>query len=178
MRKMVSVECFQCKKEFQKTFSEYSRSERKGQRHFCSLSCSSKRRHIDTPSEGYWHLGLCSKNRRDEYTPFRWFLLRAIGRRGNKEVDLTLEDLKFIWDKQEGLCPLTGWELELPISTTGKWPECEWSHRASLDRIDSSKGYVKGNVRFIAVIANYARNSHTDGELIRFCKAVTRMAEG
>jgi hypothetical protein len=28
---------------------------------------------------------------------------------------------------------------------------------ASLDRIDSSKGYVKGNVQFVSAILNYAK---------------------
>tara|TARA_X000000950_G_scaffold234904_1_gene285076 strand:+ start:286 stop:492 length:207 start_codon:yes stop_codon:yes gene_type:complete len=44
--------------------------------------------------------------------------------------------------------------------------------RASLDRVNSSKGYVKDNVRFIAVIANYCKHSFSDDEVKLFCKAV------
>jgi hypothetical protein len=44
--------------------------------------------------------------------------------------------------------------------------------RASLDRIDNSKPYVQGNVRFISLMANYAKNDMTDAELVGFCKAV------
>jgi hypothetical protein len=41
-----------------------------------------------------------------------------------------------------------------------------------LDRIDHSKGYIEGNVRFVACIANYARNAFTDEDLQEFCEAV------
>lgn len=43
---------------------------------------------------------------------------------------------------------------------------------ASLDRIDNSKGYLKGNVRFVSMMANLARSTFSDNELIRFCKSV------
>lgn len=44
--------------------------------------------------------------------------------------------------------------------------------RASLDRIDSSIGYVKGNIQFISLIAQFAKNDFSDTEVINFCKAV------
>ena len=44
--------------------------------------------------------------------------------------------------------------------------------QASLDRIDNSKGYVKGNVRFVALIYNYARNGFDDEAVLAFCNAV------
>lgn len=42
----------------------------------------------------------------------------------------------------------------------------------SLDRIDSSKGYVKGNVQVISYKANAMKNNATEEELVRFAKAV------
>ena len=83
-----------------------------------------------------------------------------------------MKDLKNIWEQQKGICPLTGWELKLPDTTDG-WKNPPDIRRASLDRIDSSRPYEIGNIRFISVIANYAKNSFTDQEVIEFCKAVS-----
>jgi hypothetical protein len=33
---------------------------------------------------------------------------------------------------------------------------------------------MKGNVRFISLMANYARNSMSDEELLEFCRAVEK----
>ena len=48
-------------------------------------------------------------------------------------------------------------------------------YTASLDRIDSEKGYVKENVRFVAVIANFSKNKFSDEDVIDFCEAVTQV---
>ena len=37
---------------------------------------------------------------------------------------------------------------------------------------DSGESYIEGNVRFVAIIANYCRNNFTDNEVKLFCKAV------
>jgi hypothetical protein len=49
---------------------------------------------------------------------------------------------------------------------------------ASLDRIDSSKGYIKGNIQFVSVIANYAKNEMTHDEMLYFCKATAKFWSG
>lgn len=45
---------------------------------------------------------------------------------------------------------------------------------ASLDRIDNAKGYIQGNVRFITVMANLARSTFTDEQVLEFCHAVVQ----
>lgn len=88
-------------------------------------------------------------------------------------TNLSLDELKRIWEAQNGTCPLTDWKLILPIVTQhGDWENGRNSRNASLDRIDSSKGYVIGNVRYIALIANYARNNFSDNDVIGFANAV------
>lgn len=83
-------------------------------------------------------------------------LLRSEYRDRNNKCgcDLTIEYIKQIWDDQNGICPLTGWALILPQGTAKGWETSDPSN-ASLDRIDPSKGYVKGNVRFIAYMAKH-----------------------
>ena len=43
---------------------------------------------------------------------------------------------------------------------------------ASIDRIDNDLGYIEGNVRFVSVMYNYARNNFTDEQVLQFAQAV------
>lgn len=45
---------------------------------------------------------------------------------------------------------------------------------ASLDRIDSLKGYIKGNIQFVSVAANFAKSDFSEKEFLEFCEAVAR----
>ena len=49
--------------------------------------------------------------------------------------------------------------------------------KPSLDRIDSARGYVKGNVRFVTVLGNLAKGRYSDVDLLRFCRAVVAQAD-
>lgn len=46
---------------------------------------------------------------------------------------------------------------------------------ASVDRIDPNIGYLKGNIRFISVMANFALNNQfVDEDLFELCKLVMK----
>jgi hypothetical protein len=63
-------------------------------------------------------------------------------------------------------CPYLGIEL---TSTQGQGRI--WSN-ASVDRIDNSKGYVKGNVEVISYMANSMKQHATPEQLVSFAKRV------
>jgi hypothetical protein len=51
--------------------------------------------------------------------------------------------------------------------------DSRWGY--SLDRIDSSRGYVKDNIRVISRFANVMKNNATEEELISFAEGVLRI---
>ena len=84
---------------------------------------------------------------------------------GNSTIDV--EYLKEMWNKQRGICPYTGIKMILP-STTQEYSLLHSPKKASLDRIDSTKGYSKGNVEFVCCTINLAKNSFTRNEMKEF----------
>jgi len=161
------VQCFICGKTFLREVGELSRNEKLGRKIYCSLRCAGK--------DNYKHLGggrpeNLKVRTPDEYSPFRWHY-RNIIRRNNKECGVTLIDLKEQWEKQKGVCPYTGWQLKNLPTIGSKLPRTP--DRASLDRIDSGKGYIKGNIQFVALIAQLAKFEWPENNLVEFCKAVS-----
>lgn len=67
--------------------------------------------------------------------------------------------------KQKGRCAITGVELNFPIQKHG-------GGTASLDRIDSSKGYIEGNVQWVHKSVNVMKQSFLLPELIEWCKKI------
>lgn len=170
--KMIKLQCAHCDNLFDKKLKEYKRQIKNGAtRFFCNLSCNALTRNKEHPPPGNPQY-LIADNRRDNYTQFRWFVRRGEYRNKKKGYgcDLTVEYLKDLWEKQKGICPFTGWNLILPKDSESF--ESKNIANASVDRIDNSKGYMEGNVRFISVMANLARQAYTDEQLIKFCKDV------
>lgn len=174
MEKTILIVCANCKKEYKKSLKEYKRQIKKGNnRFFCNSSCAAIKISTEIKRKGNPQY-LVPDNRRDKFSSFRWFVNRAKYRSKSLQrydSNISVEYLKDIWDLQNGICPFTGWELILPNNSSYPWKDKNPAN-ASLDRIDNSKGYIEGNVRFIAFMANIARQSFTDEQLIAFCKAV------
>ena len=165
----IELKCAECQQPFFKPRREYDRQVRKGRTtFFCCGSCHMSHRHKTHPQPR-------SKNLRngatvDKLSPFRWFVLRARQRVHKGVTDIDAKYLLDLWDQQMGRCPLTGWDLILPRNSGG-WPMPDPAN-ASLDRVNNAKGYVRGNVRFVSLMANLARGRFSDVELKEFCKAV------
>lgn len=61
--------------------------------------------------------------------------------------------------------------MELPSYKTCN--KIDIRKQASLDRIDSSKGYIKGNVQFIVAPINYMKSTLSDLEVKQFLKEIS-----
>jgi LPS O-antigen subunit length determinant protein (WzzB/FepE family) len=181
MSKLSTINCDGCGKEFQKEtrYIKAGQKKRNG-KNYCSSKCFGKFSAANNLSSEWnnseqnkQHLKQYSNNRKDEYSSFRT-LLKSCKTRTNKsgqakgEFDLDLLYLKELWEKQNGKCAITKVDLKLESSYNK-------NYQASLDRIDSSKGYVKDNVRYISVSANWLKNNLDDNhvmEFIQICRMV------
>lgn len=79
---------------------------------------------------------------------------KAAAKRTGKDFEITLQDVVI-----PEVCPMLG--IKLQFSLEKKHPG-----KPSLDRIDSSKGYVKGNVQVISWKANMIKNCHAALDLV------------
>lgn len=88
--------------------------------------------------------------------------------RDGVDFSLTKEALCKKMDDQDGRCALSGMRFNFRKSTRSK----KRPFAPSIDRIETLKGYTPDNTRLITQIANYARHSFSDEELVLFCKGV------
>lgn len=84
---------------------------------------------------------------------------------------LLLLKTELLWEKQKGVCPYTGIKLKL---AEYKANHNDPIYTASLDRIDSNKGYIKGNVQFISTAINYMKNNMSNEDTIKLCKIIAK----
>jgi hypothetical protein len=129
--------------------------------------------HLGNRKSPYLRRGSSIGDGVDELSPFRKFLHSIKNRfvEKGKSYTVTEIDLKKVWDEQKGICPLTGWNLILPRTSTGF--ERADIKNASVDRIDNNRGYDTDNIRFISVMANICRGTFSDDHVKEFCQAVT-----
>lgn len=85
-------------------------------------------------------------------------------------VEINSEYLFELYDKQEGLCALSG--VRMTWAGGGAKPTS-----ISVDRIDNSKGYVEGNVRIVCMAVNAFRSTMDDAELLKFAKTLVSSME-
>lgn len=94
-------------------------------------------------------------------------LLRASKKSGRCDCTVDTKYLLALYYEQEGKCALTGRQLE--FKSHGKSLDT-----LSIDRIDSSKGYVEGNIRMVTLQANNARMHGTDEQLFKLCQDILK----
>jgi hypothetical protein len=85
---------------------------------------------------------------------------------------ITKEDIEFIWKKQKGLCALTGIPLEF-----GRKRYEGYRSTASIDRIDSKRGYELENIQIVHKTVNIMKMSLSQEEFIEWCTLVAKHAK-
>lgn len=93
--------------------------------------------------------------------------IRIKAKNRNIEFSITLDYLIKILDLQQHKCVYSKQDITFPKN-------CKDSNfTASLDRIDSSKGYIEGNVQWVTKRVNSMKNDMTEKEFIELCKLIS-----
>lgn len=86
--------------------------------------------------------------------------------------EITIENAWEIFQEQNGICALTGWKISLLAPKTNYTAKT-----ASLDRIDSKKGYLKDNVQWVHKDVNLMKSWFPNERFLDVCKAVSDHVE-
>lgn len=104
-------------------------------------------------------------------SPVSYYIRSSKRRSKNNKFKFNLKEkyLEKLFIKQGGKCKVTNIPIELHGCYTKKGT---LATTASLDRIDNSKGYIKGNVRFVSLGVNYMKNRRSDEELFELLSLI------
>jgi hypothetical protein len=107
----------------------------------------------------------CQKTNPDIIISSILYRAKKNSQKKNREFQITKDDVLELFEKQNGRCFYTNREME--------WSSGSKSNTAvSIDRIDSSKGYVKDNIALCCVVVNYIKHEMTIEEMIDWCSAI------
>lgn len=143
----IELTCANCQKSFKRRLADHKLHLKRGRgKVYCSPKCR------------FGHAQL------DEFSDFKRILWMSARSAAKKKIscDLTLEFLKQLWEKQNGLCSYSG----IPMTLDKKDKKTLFS--ASLDRIDSKIGYLQSNVEFVCLFINLGKNNRSKTEVQDF----------
>ena len=102
----------------------------------------------------------CNSNRVKSLTP-EWKMHQRAKQRckeSGREFDLQVSDISI-----PDTCPVLGIKINMNSGKSGAY-----RNSPSLDRIDNSKGYIKGNIQVISQLANAMKCHASKEELLKF----------
>jgi hypothetical protein len=155
----------------------YNYNAKLGRRTFCSRRCIALSSTSIKTKASYKNCGkkLIADNKIDEYSPFKMFIsnceMRKKFKKTSFDMDIDVEYLKKLWESQNGICPYTKFKMILPPTTT-QYQKTHSLEKASLDRVDSSKGYIRGNVEFVCFFINLAKNSYSKETMLNLISRI------
>lgn len=157
-------------------------------RRHCMVTCEcgkSKKVRLDSYLSGRYYSCGCHAKNRPNVTCEKNGAFAGVGDiRGVHFVNISTQAKKrgkifsvsrqYLWDlfvRQNNKCALSG----VPI----KFGRVYFKHEttASLDRIDSSKGYIEGNVQWVHKDVNRMKNDFKQSYFLEMCKHITQLLE-
>lgn len=97
-----------------------------------------------------------------------WCRVKKGASRRNLEFNITMKEAWELFLSQNQKCALSGIDIVIITDYTNKHNQ----HTASLDRIDSTKGYIKNNIQWVHRKINIMKSNMSDMEFIKMCKTV------
>ena len=88
------------------------------------------------------------------------------------EVNITIDDLKELYEAQNGLCALSGIKMTMDTYMVKENQHIINKNNISVDRIDSDKGYDKDNIQLVCAIINRMKSDLPDNDFIDICQKI------
>lgn len=161
------LRCNKCKEYKNPTNFEFANLPKLKTRHYLERTC--KACNAKAPIEK--KLKYKEQDKKKKLSKYYIFTDRVAGSRKraikNKlEHNIKVQDLKELWNSQNGKCALTGVSMTI-IPDTGRV-----TTNMSLDRIDPNKGYTKDNIQLVCGIVNIMKYTLTIAELKTWCSKI------
>ena len=96
-----------------------------------------------------------------------WYSIHHSAKLRNLEFNITLQDVWNLFIQQNRKCALTG--VDIIFKSVG---ENQNEQTASLDRIDSTKGYVLSNIQWVHKVVNRMKTNLSLNEFKNWCKLI------
>ena len=98
-------------------------------------------------------------------------------KKSNREVEIDAKDIYNLWVTQNKKCALSGLPINFTNTNKGN-PDKPWSKydlicTASLDRIDSNKGYIKDNIQLLHKDVNMIKKEYDQEYFLTLCRLIT-----
>lgn len=104
-----------------------------------------------------------------------WYGVKFRAKRRRLDFKINIEYAWELFVKQKGRCAISG--LPIKFWKKNSSNEDKKEQTASLDRIDSSKGYVNDNIQWIHKHVNTIKMDFTQQDFIELCKTITLYQE-
>lgn len=128
--------------------------------------------------KGHYKSCGCLRHRSGKYSPtFKgyeelngtlWNQIKSNSLRRGHFFRLSLKKAWDIFINQNRKCALSGMDLKFGNRNSTE------ETTASLDRIDSSKGYVVGNVQWVHKNINWMKQDFSQSDFIKYCKMIAK----
>jgi hypothetical protein len=94
---------------------------------------------------------------------YKFYQAKYRSKQKKYEFNLSIEEIKVLWEKQNGKCFYTGIEM---VTLPNHY------NYFSMDRYDSSKGYTSGNIVLCCHVINIMKKDMSEEDFIKYCRAV------
>lgn len=103
-----------------------------------------------------------------------WSCLKSSAEKRNIKFDITIQDIWELFINQNKKCALSGVDIIFYKNTTEYNRSKRRLKTASLDRIDSSKGYTLDNIQWVHKDVNRMKNKYNQKYFIEICKKIAK----
>lgn len=151
------LKCTKCKQEKEESEFYNNKTMKRGKTYWCKVCSNIQSNLVGKETKAKWASRTYFKRKKEQPEYYLWRNCKHRAKEENWEFNLKVSDIKI-----PKKCPYLG------VSLNTK----ERQFSPSVDRVVSTKGYVKDNIRVISYKANRMKSNATIEELVAFARGV------